>query len=225
MISKLKIDKVATFVEPVEIIPTEINYLYGSNGSGKTSLGKVISDISSYNDCSLDWTSNQLEVLVYNRDFVISNFNQSNEIKGIFTLGKDATEAQIFIAETKVKVEELKVVIEGIDKSILSKSKVLSDKETETIEKCWSIKLKYDSYFKPAFTGFIGSGKAFFDKCLVEMVNGSDLLDENTIINKCNRVYSDTLMTYEEITSIDLIDISIKEKSDILTSKLLERKM
>lgn len=221
MISKLKIDKTATFSEPIEIIPTEINYLYGSNGSGKTSLGKVISDISSYHDCSLDWTSNQLEVLVYNRDFVVSNFNQSNEIKGIFTLGKDATEAQTFIAETKVKVEELKVAIEGIDKSILSKSKVLSEKETETIEKCWSIKLKYDSYFKPAFTGFIGSGKVFFDKCLIEMVNGSDLLDENTIINKCNRVYSDTLMTYEEITSIDLFDISIKEKFDILTSKII----
>jgi recombinational DNA repair ATPase RecF len=39
MISKLKIHKTASYTNEVVIGPTEVNYFYGSNGTGKTSLG------------------------------------------------------------------------------------------------------------------------------------------------------------------------------------------
>jgi len=87
MITNLSIHKTATYDERVEIKPTEINYLFGSNGSGKTTISKVIANPDNFADCSMIWKNTPLEVLVYNREFVKANFGQSHAIKGIFTLG------------------------------------------------------------------------------------------------------------------------------------------
>lgn len=47
MIRKLIINNIATYTQLVEIGPTEINYFYGSNASGKTTLSKVIANPNS----------------------------------------------------------------------------------------------------------------------------------------------------------------------------------
>ena len=74
MIRQLTLNKIATFTQAVEIEPTAINYFYGSNGSGKTTLSKVIADETAFPACTLTWQNQPIETLVYNRDFVKSNF-------------------------------------------------------------------------------------------------------------------------------------------------------
>lgn len=64
MISKIKIHKTASYSNMVEIEPSEVNYFYGSNGTGKTSLGNLIDDCSLYPDCAIDWKASTIETLV-----------------------------------------------------------------------------------------------------------------------------------------------------------------
>ena len=221
MISKLALNNIATFTQTVQIEPSEINYFYGSNGSGKTTLSKVIADDSEFPDCSLIWKTNPIETLVYNRDFVKGHFSQSSTIKGIFTLGKDATEAKLFIEKTKKEIEEHVTRLDGLNKSLDAKNREKSQATDEIIAKCWSIKEKHKDSFREAYTGFIGSKKAFFQKCVQEQSNTSFLLTIEVIKKKCELVFSKTLQTYQQIPELHIPDLEALENHPILKTKIV----
>lgn len=221
MIEKLKIHKTASYTNSVEIEPKEINYFYGSNGVGKSSLSNVIADEGLFPDCSLSWKTRPIETLVYNKSFVKSSFNQSSAIKGVFTLGKDATNAQEFIKKAKEQVDVLGTDIDSLNKTSSIKAEVLKKKKEDTINKAWNIKLKFESNFKPAFIGFIKSGENFFKKCLLEFGNTSTLLTESEIKVKSDKVFSDNLMTYDEIQELNFKELHTYENSDILKTKII----
>ena len=90
MIESIQIKDVATYGNSPQQLSglSKFNFLYGSNGSGKTTISRVIADETTYPTCSIQWSGgNKLQAMVYNRDFVANNF-QSSELKGIFTLGQ-----------------------------------------------------------------------------------------------------------------------------------------
>ena len=114
MIKKIQIRNVATYGDsPVELDNLKkINFIYGANGTGKTTISNVISDCVSYQDCALSWQGGvPLESFVYNRDFMERNFNQSDELKGIFTLGEEDKEA---VDKIKTARDELNQIKEDI---------------------------------------------------------------------------------------------------------------
>jgi wobble nucleotide-excising tRNase len=222
MISKIKLHKIASYTEDVvEIEPKAINYFFGSNGTGKSTLGKVIADISTYQHCNLDWATSPIDVFIYNKQFVQDSFSQSNAIKGIFTLGKNATDVQKFIEEANAKIGALKNKIEGLNKSIETQEDKLSKKREEVEQKAWILKKKYEADFKPAFKGFMGSAKDFFNKCISEQKNSSDLLDEKEIIEKSKKVFSDDLKAYDPIEEFTFNDLLKYENSGILKTKIV----
>lgn len=221
MINKLIIHNTASYKDRVEIEPSEVNYFYGSNGTGKTSLGNVIDDCSSYDDCSLEWKSSKIETLVYNKNFVNSSFSQSNAIEGIFTLGKDETKTQTFIKESNIKIDTLTKSIDGLKEAIEKQESIFDKKKRETINKAWQIKLKYEEFFKPAYEGFIRSGEAFFNKCINEIGNTSVLLNEDDIKDKCRKVFNDDLKSFNQIKEFEYPELNIKENSKILSTKII----
>ena len=74
MISKIHIQNTAT-IKDAEIEPLQINYFFGGNGSGKTSISRFLDDSENYNNGTIVKDSAS-EVLVYNRDFIDKNFGQ-----------------------------------------------------------------------------------------------------------------------------------------------------
>lgn len=221
MISKLTLSNIATFTQAVEIKPTAINYFYGSNGSGKTTVSKVIADESAFSDCALTWQNQPIETLVYNRNFVKNHFSQSSTIKGIFTLGKDATEAKDFIEITKGEIEKHTTALTGLNTSLKTKDDEIKVLDTEIIRKCWAVKGKYEKIFREAYTGFIGSKPAFFNNCKQEQSNTSTLLGFDDIKEKCQRVFSETLQSYDPIQAPQLPDFEVLENHPILTTKIV----
>lgn len=221
MLNKVKIHKTACYNEIVEFEPKEINYFFGSNGVGKSSLGKVISNVSSYPSCEIYWASSPVDIKIYNKQFVKDSFSQSNQIKGIFTLGKDLTDTQNFIEETNKKIGDLNTKIEGLEKSKSQQSEKLTKKVTEMQDKAWSLKRKFEDDFKPAFVGFMSSGESFFNKCLAEQSNTSNLLSEKDIKEKCNRVFNDDLKSFDPILDFTFEELETKEYSDILKTKII----
>ena len=85
MISRIFLDKVATYIG-VEFAPSKVNYIYGGNGTGKTTISKVIANKAVYPNCIVEFEDDALEKCVYNRDFVREHFSQRTSVKGIFTL-------------------------------------------------------------------------------------------------------------------------------------------
>lgn len=67
----------------------------------------------------------------------------------------------------------------------------------------------------------MGSGEAFFTKCLDESVNSSSLLSEVEIKTKCSKVFNDDLKTFDQINFFDYSQLSIRENSKILLTKII----
>jgi len=98
MIDKINLKDIATFDENgIELVDlNKINFIYGVNGSGKTTITKFIyePENSLFSNCSLSWKNDlDLRKLVYNRDFRDRNFGKgTGTIDGVFTLGQATKE-------------------------------------------------------------------------------------------------------------------------------------
>ena len=116
MIEGIRIKSVASFGADEQTIDglSNNNFFYGSNGSGKTTISRVIADEDGYPECSVTWRGgNKLETLVYNRDFVDKNFNSDSELKGIFTLGEKNEADLKAIEDAKAEADKLETDIQG----------------------------------------------------------------------------------------------------------------
>ena len=127
MIESISIKDVASYDNEGVVINDlkKINFIYGANASGKTTISNFIYDNSDakFSACSLNWQNGlPMDVLVYNKGFRERNFGKG-KLSGIFTLGEATTEQ---IKEIEEKREELKKTkAEGIQKSeTLKKIKV-----------------------------------------------------------------------------------------------------
>lgn len=117
MINSIEIKNIATFDSTHGIITDlkKVNFFYGANGSGKTTISRVLANPSSYNESEISWENDAAgDIIVYNHDFVKRNFNSSSEIPGIYTLGEGSIEIEKKIEKLrndyKKKQEEKKSV-------------------------------------------------------------------------------------------------------------------
>src|SRR5690606_12593744 len=179
MINEIKINPpVATYLNPARLSDLRrINYIFGANGTGKTTISRVIAGEQGHNHCQLVWQGGiELECVVYNRDFVDRNFNQDGPLQGVFTLGESQVDAEREIERLRPeidriidKISHLKSNLDGED-SQPGKRTELSDLEPELSEKCWKQKRLYDDYFQEAFTSarVRGDSERFKEKVLAE---------------------------------------------------------
>ena len=106
MLEGIKVADAASYSPEGETLGSlkAINFIFGTNGSGKTTISRVIGDPDAHASCALSWRRGQkIECLVYNSDFITKNFVP--QLRGIFTLGETETEilTRIEAAKTRVK--------------------------------------------------------------------------------------------------------------------------
>lgn len=132
MIKSLSIKNIATFNDDGININDlkQINIIYGANGSGKSTIGKAITNIDSYVQSSISWENDRpIEILTYNKDFCKNNFLE--QMPGVFTLGEASTAV---IAEIERKQEELqRITNNGLNyKSEIEKQEIAIQTENKT---------------------------------------------------------------------------------------------
>lgn len=155
-----------------------INYLFGANASGKTTISRVIASVSSYPKCSITWQpSTPLDCLVYNYDFRDRNFKETGALKGVFTLGEQDKQLleQIDHKQKQViakgeEIDRLKRTLDG-DGTLPGKRAELLALQSSLSDTCWIQKVKHDDTFKEAFTGVRNDKDKFRDKLISEQTN------------------------------------------------------
>ena len=231
MIERIQIKNVATYGTATEEMTElkEINFVYGSNGTGKTTISRVIADCGSHPDCLLGWRGGTpIDLLVYNRDFLERNFNQPDELKGIFTLGEkdkktlekiDSTKSEL--DKIKAKIVQLKTVLQG-EESNGGKRAELADLENVFEVKCWNLKLKHDEKLQGAFVGVRGKKSAFKARLLKESVsNSSAAISLTDIEKKAETVFGEAPQAVLMLAVPNGADLLAHEANSILKKKVI----
>lgn len=230
MIESITISGVATYATTPELLDglSQFNFLFGSNGTGKTTISRVIADESQFPTCIVRWkTGTKLQPLVYNHDFVERNFNQSSELKGVFTLGEKQVDTLTKIATAKGELDALATRIEtraqglhGADGNS-GKTGELATLEARLKDKCWAQKQKYDAKLQGGFEGFRNSSEKFKSKVLQEQAtNSATLLTLAELEEKAESVFGPTPTT---ATSMPVVDTTIllSHETDPILKKLV----
>lgn len=194
MITKITFNKKPPYKQRVEFKPKKVNFIFGANGSGKTTIAAALDWESSQACADLEWANNrQMPVIVFNKEFKEKNLRKEG-IDGIFTLGEDEKGTKDIIDS---KIQEQQRLEEKLDsaKGQLDKSvKATSALRSTLMTTCWGLKDTYDKDFEKALTGFKGSKADFLEKCLLEHKN----LDTNQV-----KKYEDIKLIYDAAFSAD----------------------
>lgn len=231
MIETITLSGVASYTGQAESLTnlSKINFIYGPNGSGKTTISRVIADQSGHPSCSINWKNGTpLQAMVYNHDFVERNFNQSAELKGVFTLGENQNEAldKIKTAKTELdalkdKLQKLTQSLQGTDGNGGKKGELLA-LDNALKETCWAQKQKHDGALQGGFEGYRNDKSKFKAKVLQEWEsNTSDLLLLTELDKKCASIFGATPVTEQAITAIDATRLIAHQSNPILKKRVI----
>jgi wobble nucleotide-excising tRNase len=180
MLESISIKKIATYDDKgIQIVDLKkVNFIYGANGSGKTTITKLIHKPNDplFAESSLTWRGNlPIKALVYNKDFRNANFG-NGKLDGVFTLGQATKEEIEAIDQMRVRLVEIKEEILKKKESLNKVSELKDQHEEDYKENSWiDIYKKYETEFKEAFVGVM-KNEAFKEKILYEFNNNTSLL-------------------------------------------------
>lgn len=214
-ITQIKLDDATFKKTDTHIEPTYINYFFGNNGTGKSTIAKAIQSgegITYAPGVSAD----DCQVLVYNQEYIDNNMKNFHNLPGVFTMAEENVEIQYLIDEAMKKIESAQktVTIAEEKKTKLAFKKDALDtnlhndlwKKTETIR---------SKDFPKTQTGFISSKKKFANKikgCIPSDYNLDDLK------RMYSSAYSATPKKYELFNTIsDTSALDNMEGKDILS--------
>lgn len=229
MLKELFISKEASYSEEGQSLSgcKKVNYIFGANGAGKTTISRVIAAPESYSDCALVWEkTGEIQRLVFNRDFAERNF--VSRMPGIFTLGDKSQEVLDEIAT--YKSEKDKLAAEIASRHVLlfgedgtgGKTGELARLDADFDEVCWEIKRLWDSKFAAVLAGYRGSKAKFREKLVEEAVsNTSELLDAEDLATKVSTLYGAEIKKFASIDVPDFSELLSLEDSVILSKKVI----
>ncbi len=178
-ISQIALKNVATFDENGASFEklNYINFIYGANGSGKTTTSSFLKNLAEngiedkFANSKIAWYNNEsLKIEVYNKQFKEEQFRHS-QVKGIFTLGKKTNENLENIESKKKSIREEKEKKEKNESSLEKLTQEKEKKEKDFTDRCWEkLYKKFEEDFKETLEGFKRKEK-FKEKILKEFEN------------------------------------------------------
>ena len=226
MITRISIKDTATYDNNGVDIDNlaKINFFYGANGSGKTTISNILQSPNEYETCNVEWQDDSpLSTLVYNKNFREHNFGLT-KIAGVFTLGKATKEHLTNLEKKKIQLGDIekcekqkKTTIETLEKERQTSYEAFKSLSWE------QIRHKNDA-FKEAFRGFLGEKSKFAEKVIEEYKhNTSDLISLEELQEKAKVLFSSALtpLVPIQIEGIDINILASIENDDVWNKKII----
>lgn len=219
----------ATFTDVSISELTFVNFFYGNNGAGKSSIAHAIAE-----DDGVVWSDGKtvadFDVLVYNQDFINDNFVNYGDLKGVFIFGEEDIEAKKKIGELtdekKKKSDERTAAGEEYKKKTAGKESALAQFQDTCFSKTAAIRKRFDKCMdgkkqKKNFAEAVLAEKAPVDHDLAELERLYDVAFDDSA-----RTYPEfkkaAATTYGSLAGRDLLDRMIVSSSDTPFAKFMK---
>ena len=215
----------------------EIGFVYGANGTGKTTLTNLLDNASQaeFSKCTVTWEGgSKRPTLVYNRNFREKNF--ANDINGVFTLGQATKEEKLAIAKMASDLSQIKATLIQKSKTLQTLQDDKNSIETSFREAAWQdVHLKYRPLFDDVFSGLKGNKVKFANRLISELeTNVSELRDLEDLKSTSTTILGQAPTTEPQVKELEykrLLEIeddsifgkNIVGKSDVEIGKLIDR--
>lgn len=192
----------ATFTEET-FEPSYINFFFGKNGAGKTSLGRQLA-----NGEGLHWAPGEIpenyEICLYNQDFIDTYFRTLDKVQGVFSLseGKETEETEKKIKDLedqRKKLERRKKEIDGEGGERDKVAKVFRAAESNFQSACLRNTKVLREDFKQAFKG------ATRNPQLSQRINSTAPreCDEDELKKRFSMAFMEGARSYPYLTELD----------------------
>lgn len=226
MLESIILKNVATYDEEgVEIEDLQkINIIYGGNGTGKTTLTRLIGQPEDplYSDSALTWVKNKpLKTLIYNKDFRERNFGKGS-MEGVFLLGQSSKEEKEKLDQLQHDLTVNRDASDKLEEELEIAGNQMSEAEDGFKEITWTkIYKKHEQDFKEAFTGFMRKD-AFKEKLLQEYAeNKSVLASLETLKTRAATLLGKVPVGLSSISNIELQGLLEIEEQAIWEKKII----
>lgn len=232
MITQISLQNVATFGSEVQTMSDlkKLNFVFGTNGSGKTTISRVLRAPDDYSSCAIVWENEKrIPCKVYNSDFVAENFRDDSDMPGIFTLGKEELETKSRIQQIQDALrklestqEEKKALLKGTDGNG-GKAGALVALEKKYTNKFWEQKQKYDSSpIKFGMEGCLSSKERFRSELLNQFSsNREPPYTFEELSKRAETAFGDSPQTISEISIPNFVPLLKLSESTILSKRIV----
>lgn len=231
MIESISITNRVPFVgdKPHTAKARKINYIFGANGVGKTTISRIMDRPDEYPDGWLYWERGRLlQTLVLNKDFVDDNFEQ---LQGIFTLGEEQKDTREEIEQTRIdlqteqdKRDGLKRTLEG-DQGDGGKQAERRKAIAEFTERCWAQKCKHEGVFKDAFKGSMHPKEKLRERILAErQSNTSELKSYQNLVRRAETLFGEPPELADDVPSIHTSALLAHESDPVLSKAVIGKR-
>lgn len=156
----------------VDIGPLKpVNFLFGPNGSGKTTVSRALADPSRFAGTTLEWCSSPgvLGVKVYNRDYVNDTLTAAGHLPGVFLLGKASVEIQAELDELTGVSGSIATAQDAVTRDETSLAKKIRDVAAvrdELRNAAWARRASVPAELGEMFTGYNNNKEKLLDRLL-----------------------------------------------------------
>ena len=199
------------------IEPTYVNFFFGNNGAGKSTIAKAIKNGAGVTYAPGRTSADYLP-LVYNQEFIDENFRSYRNMRGVFTLNAKNAETQQQIDEaTEERTRVRKALTDANDKR--SKKAEAKDKlYKDFLKECWDRGKAIREEFSATM-----SGKGKSDPFVREILKHAPVdVDIDELRRLYTSAYSDTAKHYQKFSTIaDPTVMDVIEGRDILSKVIV----
>lgn len=224
MITKINLPQCVPFTKQSELDEMKrVCFIFGPNGSGKTTISRLIYNEAQCEDSSvLEWNNGQdIKTYVYNRDFVSKNFKA--EIPGIFTMGTENIEAKNKIDMLNEQIDKYQRKMEGMQEQYDQAQADLDQYESELVDECWQVKSELPEVLKKHWTGTNTKAKlkeAVFSK--IESLTQNDTLPNiDELESKALVIFDESVQAPAPLPPYKYTDLLDSENAPIFTRTIV----